>query len=319
MPAVATFGFFDGVHTGHQELIKIAKSIGNESNLQVKAVTFRRHPQEVFHRKSIPLIQPCSLRVEALKRAGAETVHLLNFNQEIANLSAKDFIKDYLIEKFGCHHLVIGVDAAIGKSREWGVKEIASYFTSLGSDYSARIVPFSLYENCKVGSRTIREYVLSGRLHSAYEALGRPYSIKGRVRHGFKRGRTLGVPTANITFSANKIKRLVLPPKGVYLSIVMFSKGVFPGVSNLGVRPSVSNEDILSLETHILTDSLHANELYGEKLEVFLISFFREEIKFSSVENLKLQLMDDIFLATKASSTGEFLSVIDGVKRWCGA
>ena len=282
---VATIGNFDGVHLGHQavlgQLSKEAKKLG----LPEVVITFEPYPQEFFA-KSDQCYRLTKFREksDALNKFLVDRLLLLRFNQKFANIEAKQFIKEILVKKLGVKFLVVGDDFCFGKGRLGNYELLKEMGRQLGFKV-ARMATFQI-ENERVSSTRIRNALFAGDFNLANKLLGRHYKISGKVCSGAKLGRTIGFPTANILLHR---RRCVL--NGVFIVNVdgLGNKSV-PGVANIGVRPTVKGGQESRLEVHLFDFS---SDIYGRHLDVNFLEKIRDEIKFDSFEDLKLQISRD--------------------------
>lgn len=291
MPAVAcaaTIGFFDGVHRGHQYLIRqvvqCAASRGQASLL----VTFRRHPRQVMHADYQPqLLSTFEEKCALLAATGADYCATLDFTMELAALSARQFMADILRDKFGVRTLVIGYDHRFGHDRVAGFADYVEYGRELGMEV-VRAEPFSM-GGVNVSSSVVRACLCDGEVAMAARCLGRPYALSGTVVEGFHEGHGLGYPTANLQ-PEDPCK--LVPKGGVYAVKVRLQgrQAAFAGMLNIGTRPTLDNGDNRSIEVYLLDFS---GDLYGCRLTLDFICRLREEKKFRNKGELANQLRAD--------------------------
>lgn len=283
-----TIGTFDGVHIGHQKIIKklneTAAANGGESVL----FTFHPHPREVLNPSDpIPLIQTKEEKLDKLKRLGLKNVILYPFSKSFSETPAETFIREFLIDKIKMKAVVIGYDHQFGKNREGSLEHFKKI--SLESQFSVDEIPAQDIDDIHVSSTKIRNALIEGDLKTANSYLGEPFQLNGTVVSGKSIGKTIGYPTANIKIAAaNKI----IPKKGVYLIRCCWQQKVYFGMMNIGSRPTFENskESNLSIEIHIFD---FQNEIYGDYLQVELLAYIREEQKFESANALQQQLSND--------------------------
>ena len=291
MPAVAcaaTIGFFDGVHRGHQYLIRqvvqCAASRGQASLL----VTFRRHPRQVMHADYQPqLLSTFEEKCALLAATGADYCAPLDFTMELAALSARQFMADILRDKFGVRTLVIGYDHRFGHDRVAGFADYVEYGRELGMEV-VRAEPFSM-GGVNVSSSVVRACLCDGEVAMAARCLGRPYALSGTVVEGFHEGHGLGYPTANLQ-PEDPCK--LVPKGGVYAVKVRLQgrQAAFAGMLNIGTRPTLDNGDNRSIEVYLLDFS---GDLYGCRLTLDFICRLRDEKKFRNKGELANQLRAD--------------------------
>jgi riboflavin kinase/FMN adenylyltransferase len=280
---VLTIGNFDGVHLGHRRVVSALVNKAKELNCASAVLVFEPQPQELFSPENAPA-RLCRLRdkYSLLEKLGVERLICVNFNRKFANQSAEQFIEELLVKKLGIKHLIVGDDFHFGKNRVGNYQML----TQAGEKFGFSVTDTASFKlsDCRISSTEIRQALEHDKLADAEKMLGRPYSIIGRVFHGDKRGRQLGFPTANVL-----LKRRVSPISGVYVVKVLSRFGNFFGVANIGSRPTVAGIR-QQLEVHIF--DFDAN-LYGMTIEVVLMEKLRNEMKFSSLEALTLQIAKD--------------------------
>ena len=283
-PSVVSIGNFDGVHAGHVRLLSLLKEQAQTLGVKTTAMTFEPHPHEFFSPQNAP---PRLLRwrdkLEKLTEAGVDQVFSLRFNQALAQTSAEDFVKKYLVDGLGVQHVVIGDDFRFGRKRTGDVHLLRELGERWG--FCISTVDTCMIAGERVSSSRIREALRQDNFDLAEELLGYRYAIQGRVAHGDQRGRTIGFPTANIVLPHDNI-----PVWGVYAVRVHFAgRGPQAGVANIGIRPTVGGERVL-LEVHIFDFS---DEIYAERVRVEFQTKIRPERRFESFEALKEQIARD--------------------------
>lgn len=286
--SVVTLGNFDGVHRGHQVILEKLAACAKQRNLPSVLITFEPQPKEYFNPETAPA-RLTSLREKVLwlQQFSLQNLLCLRFNEQLANLSAEDFISKILLEKLRVRQLLVGDDFRFGYQRKGDIALLEKYAAE--NHFIVSVVPKLEYGSDVVSSTRIRAALKNADLTEAAELLGRPYSISGRVVAGDKRGRQLGFPTANI-----RLQRLVSPVHGVYaVRVKGYNNRVLYGVANIGSRPTIAGKQFL-LETHIFDFNA---DLYGQHLEIELLQKIRAEKKFTSLDELKAQIIED---ATKA-------------------
>lgn len=284
---VLTVGSFDGVHLGHQQIIKQLRALSGDSNSLEVLVTFHPHPKEVLSPtadRSVELLTPLEEKLRLLEKLGLPVITVLPFTREFSKTGYREFVTDILIKKLKMKKMVIGHDHTFGRNREGHAEQLEELGKS--ANFSVTVIqPFFLGKEI-VSSSRIRQLLKSGEVEIANKLLGRKYSIQGIVEKGENRGTTLGFPTANIRPSSpNKL----IPKKGVYAVEVELSGQRYRGMMNIGHRPTF-NFDPLTLEVHIFNFS---SLIYGESIEVSCKKFIREEMKFRNPEELKSQIEKD--------------------------
>ena len=282
---VLSIGNFDGIHLGHHAVL--SRLLKEAERLQVPAtvMTFEPQPAELFAGNNAPArLSRLRDKFVQLEKLQLDRLLCVSFTHEFANLSANEFIEELLIKKLNVKFLVVGDDFHFGYQR---LGDFAS-LQEAGKKYGFEVVDTrSLSQDaCRVSSTRIRSALAKGQLQQAEQMLGRKYSIAGRVGHGRKLGRTIGVPTANLF-----LKRRVSPVSGVFVvSVLGIDDKVYRGVANIGSRPTVQGER-QQLEVHIFD---FQGDLYGLQLEVSLEKKLRDEVRFDSFAELKVQIDKDI-------------------------
>ena len=275
-PDVTCIGAFDGVHLGHQALINMAKSISTKYQI----LTFDPVPKKYFdimHR----LLSTKDMKIDILSRFNPESVIFLNF-EDVKDLNPKDFC-NILEKKLNTKSIVVGKDFKFGKNREGDVNFLIKYF----GKSNVHVLNDYVVNDSKISSTLIKSTINQGNLDLANQYLGYSYKLKGTVMHGNRMGHQIGFPTANISIDIN----LVVPKFGVYEVVVIKDDKTYKGVMNVGNKPTVSDDINLCYEVHILDFD---EDIYESVLEVELLSFIREEIKFDNIDQLKTQIALDI-------------------------
>ncbi len=285
-----TIGVFDGVHRGHQMLIRRMLDEGRARGLTGGVVSFHPSPINVL-RPDVPFSYLDSLeqRVEHLLEIGIDFVSVVGFTSELAQVSAEDFVR-LLYEEANMRLLVVGEDFVLGRGREGTTERL----TAIGDEIGFEVVPVPLLEASAdaVSSTRIRRALEQGEMDTVERLLTRPFSLRGPVLRGEERGRTIGFPTLNIGVSADR----ALPSNGVYVTRATLADGrSFEACTNIGVRPTFDGQE-RRVETHLLD---FEGDLYGEVVTVELLSRLRAEQKFDGVEALTAQIARDV-QATRA-------------------
>ena len=279
---VLTIGSFDGVHTGHQKIIKRLVKKAHELKLPSLVISFSVSPESYFGRPKAIL---SSFRDKHLflKSIGVDKHLLIRFNGSFSQTSATSFVENILVEKLRVRHCFIGDDFRFGKDRQ-GDYKLLEKLSKPNSFIAEKVGRVSL-ENKRVSSSSVRQCLASGNFSMAKKLLGRPFKISGRVSHGDKKRRTIGFPTINVCIS-----RRLSPVLGVFNVLVEINKKIYPGVCNVGKRPTVGGEKTL-LEVFIFDFN---REIYGERVNIVFKQKSREEMKFDSFEELKQQIAKDV-------------------------
>ena len=292
--AAVAVGAFDGVHRGHRAVIAQAAEAARTRGAPLGVVSFDPHPRRWFQPESAPFrLMSADQMATALAPLGVKRLYLLPFDAEMAAMSDADFARRVLAEGLGIVHAAVGFDFTFGKGRSGSPEALKAYGRDLGFTVSVaeRIDDAS---GLKLSSSAVREALAAGDMDRAAAILGRPFAIAGEVVHGDKRGRTIGVPTANV-----RMGDYMRPAYGVYATRTRLADGrVVDGVANLGVRPMFETpEPLLEVWLFDFDDSL-----YGQVIETELVAFLRGELKFDGLDALKVQIDADAQAARAALS-----------------
>jgi len=295
-------GNFDGIHQGHVKLLKTAKLNAHQNDLAFGVVTFDPHPRDFFNLGNSPFKLLDSLEKEnLLRQIGVNYLIVIEFNNELKNCSANEFLSKILNETFKVTKMFAGSNFRFGKNREGTIEGNRNFASKLGLEITA--VDLKQTNSIKdkelkiISSQTIRKLIQDGQLNLANKLLGRNWCITGVVEQGKQQGREIGFPTANLN-----IKNFLKPPLGVYVTRLKIidqknletSNDWLPSISNIGTRPTVSGNSI-NLETHIigLNDKDPDINLYDKRIKVEFLEFLRSENKFNSLSELKKQIEFD--------------------------
>ncbi len=282
----ATIGFFDGVHRGHRYLIDNLIDKAKKNRNKAVIITFVKHPKEVLIENTTQeIITTLDEKLKLFEQCGVDACFLLEFSKEMSKLSAFEFIKTYLKDKLRVTSWLVGYDHRIGHNRTENFINYQQYAEELGIE-AIEVKQFIYKDNLKINSTTIREFLKQGNLLVANEMLTYPFFFSGKVVAGFKIGRTIGFPTANLELEKGKI----LLAKGVYAVKVEFQNKCYNGMMNIGVRPTLSNEEVKTVEVYIID---FEQDIYNQRLKISVYQKIRNEIKFSTIEELGKQLEKD--------------------------
>ena len=286
-PCAATVGFFDGLHAGHRFLIEELKATAKIQNLKSVVITFSVHPLKVLNSGFKPeILTTLSEKLTQLSTTGIDTCIVLDFTIGMANLSAYEFLETILKEKFNVHTLLVGHDHRFGHNRTDGFPEYKKYGEALGMNVIS-CLQYNTDVDKHISSSEIRNALKKGEIEFANRLLTYEYSINGKVIEGFKVGRTIGYPTANISISdPDKL----IPAIGVYAVRVKWNNSAYKGMMNIGHRPTLENGSNISIEVHILD---FKEDIYNQNLEIDFICKIRNEQKFKDIDELKEQLQKD--------------------------
>ena len=289
--SAVSIGVFDGVHRGHQEVLAdLTAQAAELGGLDKAVLTFDPHPRAILEPDApAHLLATVEQRLEWLELAGMDIVGVLPF-PAVRDMQPHFFIRRVLTEALSARVVVVGVDFRFGVGRSGNVDTLWSAGQELG--FAVDGVPLLSEALSPLSSSRIRHLVKDGEVAAAAELLGRPFTMRGVVVRGDGRGRTIGVPTANMAVAEN----LVLPARGVYASQVTVSGGVFPAVTNVGIRPTFDGEKV-TVESHLLDVE---QDMYGMTIDVAFLRRLRDEQRFDGVEALLAQIQADIVAARSA-------------------
>lgn len=283
---VATIGFFDGVHLGHRFLIDELKRIARERNQPSAVITFPKHPRAVLHADYQPkLLNSFEEKLEQLATTGIDYCIVLDFTAELSRLTAQEFIGSILAEKLHVAALLIGYDHRFGRNREDGFDQYVAYGAANGMEV-IKAYPYDEGRTA-VSSSEIRRLLAEGNVEEADRLLTYPYQLRGTIVNGYKVGRKLGFPTANIQVD-EPFK--IIPGIGVYAVWVYLKGEKYKGMLYIGDRPTLDNGKNITLEVNILDFS---GDIYNNEITVTFIYYVRGDVKFNSLDELKEQLGRD--------------------------
>ena len=282
--SAVTLGKFDGLHLGHQLLLDQVKSYKKLGYTTIM-FSFLYHPCNLLSDKEFELIYTEEEKLAKLKKYGIDVLVSYPFTEETRNMEPEDFIKEILVDKLDAKVIVVGSDFHFGHERRGDIKLLQKQEKVYG--YKVIVCEKKRNVDSVISSSIIRNELKDGNLEAVNEMLGQPYSITGEVIHGRRIGRTLGMPTTNIYPAPGKL----LPPCGVYASKTLIDGIYHPGVTNIGYKPTVGGENRKGVETYLFDFD---QDLYGRVIEVALYTYVRPEVKFASLEELKLKMQGDI-------------------------
>ncbi|MFM7021654.1 MAG: bifunctional riboflavin kinase/FAD synthetase [Flavobacteriales bacterium] len=284
--AVVTTGTFDGVHLGHQTILKRLKEIAAREKAETVVLTFDPHPRIVIYNDTnIRLITTLPEKIALLEKEGIDHLIVIPFTKEFSRISSIDFIRNILVGTIGTSRLVIGYNHLFGRNREGSFEHLMEYGPVYG--FEVEEIPAKEIDSVDISSTKIREALEVGNVALANKYLGHPFSLNGKVIEGNKKGRTIGFPTANIEVG-NQHK--MIPGIGVYAVKLTIDGKEHGGMMNIGYRPTIQEEGNVSIEVHVFDFS---GDLYGRELEVLPLKKIRDEQKFASLDKLKEQLNND--------------------------
>ena len=286
-PLALSIGMFDGVHLGHQSIIKKLSSISKEKKLESAILTFWPHPRIIFNpNDDLKLLNSIEEKTYLLEKNNVQNLFLKAFDEDFRNLTGEEFVQQILIEKLNVKHLIIGYDHTFGKNKSGDFNLLKKMSAEFG--FEVEQVEAVDFHDKHISSTQIRNALSEGKIKEANEMLGYDYSISGTVIHGKKIGRTIGYPTANI--EVNPIK--ILPKKGAYIVDVFVKNQQLKGMLSIGTNPTIGENNI-SVEVYILDFD---DYIYGEQISVNFRDFLHDEIKFESLEKLVERLDEDKIL-----------------------
>ena len=289
-----TVGVFDGVHRGHQELIKKITVGAHAHEAPAVVLTFDPHPASVLGGHEIKCLTLPSERAELLGQLGVDVVITQRFTRELASVTAYDFMMR-LTRQLGLRHLLIGYDFALGKGREGNATRLTEIGAELG--YSVEVVPALSDESGVISSTAIRKLIEVGSVAEAARLLGRLYRLHGPVIRGDGRGRTIGIPTANIAYSSEKM----IPARGIYACWAYIGGQQYQAAINIGTNPTFTpDKQMPNVEAYLLDFN---RDVYGEDLRLDFVARLRDELKFDSVDGLVKQIWDDVELTRRILGT----------------
>ena len=284
-PKAVAVGKFDGVHLGHRKLIRELTD-KKEEGLSTAILTFDPSPEIFFGRGVTDELCTKEDKREIFEALGIDLLVELPFNRETAATPADEFVRRYLADGLHAEFIAAGSDLSFGDKGAGNfilLQELAPKF-----GYTARMISKVQFEGAEISSTRIRGMIEEGQMEKAAQCLGMPYTVSGRILHGRALGRTIGFPTINLDWPSGKL----LPPRGVYASMVLIEGKQFPGLTNIGMNPTVegSQAHTIRMETYLYDGS---GDLYGKDAKVSLLSFRRPEMTFESVERMREQIQRD--------------------------
>lgn len=277
-------GFFDGVHQGHKVVLKNAVNLARQNNLKSAIITFKEHPLCYLQNRTPQYIIPPQDRIELIAQQGIDYVYMLDFDEDVADLIAADYLKDVLVKFFKPKFITTGFNHFFGAGKKGDAAMLRAYQDTYGYKYFE--VPPITYNNTLISSSKIRQLVSEGAVENIKKLLGTDFYIKGRVVTGNRIGRTISFPTANIQYPDNIIKAA----RGVYIAVVDIDGKKYPSVANLGRRPTIKGNHNLLLEAYLLDFN---DNIYDKDIKVYFLKKIRNEQKFDSLPDLKSQLVKD--------------------------
>lgn len=282
---IATVGNFDGVHVGHQAIIRRVVTLASELSVLSVAVTFDPVPKKVLQPETAPpLIETLEQRLEHLEALGLDHTIVVRFDQNFANHSPEEFVTKYLVGVLRVRGVVVGQNFSFGHEKRGNL----GLLKQLGAehDFITEGIPEVRIGNQRISSTLIRELIKAGQMEDVRTYMGRPFALQGTIVPGEKLGGTIGIPTANL-----KVDNEIVPATGVYVTRTLLPDGKdIPSVTNVGFRPTVGGKT-LTVEAHLLG---YSGDLYGQKIQLQFFQKLREEMRFKSLDELKSKIHSDI-------------------------
>jgi riboflavin kinase / FMN adenylyltransferase len=290
---VVALGNFDGVHVGHQAILKTAIKHAQEVAGSALALTFDPLPSKVLNPARAPkLILTPEDKHELLRNFGVDAVIVLGFSRELSMLSPREFVRDYLLRRIGARAVVVGHNVSFGHLRAGNAEVMEQLGRELG--FESMVVGPVECDGIVVSSTRVREVIEAGDLKLAAILLGRPHFLRGPVVHGRERGRTIGFPTANI-----QSRTECLPPDGVYATRIVLEDGSYQSITNIGMRPTFGEPE-RTIEAHIFDFD---RDIYDLEIKLELVERIRPERKFESAQALAAQIASDLKRAREILAT----------------
>ncbi|XMB66421.1 riboflavin biosynthesis protein RibF [Mycoplasmatota bacterium zrk1] len=280
---VVALGYFDGIHNAHMDLINRVIKIGKDEDLKTGIVTFHPHPSFVLNKDDITnFLTPLEIKLELIEEIDIDYVFIIEFDLETAKIKHKEFVEKFFVP-LNIKHVVAGFDNRYGHMGEGSINTLES-----DSNYTIQVIVINerTYNGKKIGSSYIRELLKQGKVNIIKDILGRFYSIDGFVTHGRGRGKSIGVPTANLALKYP----YSVPKKGVYVVRVFHDDNIYYGICNIGNNPTFNYNKNKTIEINILNFD---KDIYGDYLKIEFIDRIRSELKFNTIEELVLQIDKD--------------------------
>jgi riboflavin kinase/FMN adenylyltransferase len=294
-PTALTMGVFDGLHLGHQAIVRQVVERALIINATPTLVTFDPHPRQALRPETAPpLLQTFHQKIEGLKLLGMQQVVVLNFTRELAAMTAEDFVRLYLHEALQAREVYLGKGFFFGRDRLGSIETLREISHRLG--FFADEVGEVQVRGHRVSSTMIRRLLKAGRVNLARRMLGRPYGIEGQVIEGRRVGRQISFPTANL-----EIQNRVIPADGVYVTLALVGETWRRSVTNIGHRPTLVGDEESKVETHLIDFD---QELYGQTIRVRMLHRLRGEKKFSGIDELRAQITHDRDRAVRYFNSG---------------
>jgi riboflavin kinase/FMN adenylyltransferase len=284
-PTVLTLGVFDGLHLGHQAIMKKTVERAKSLSLVSTAITFDPHPRSILHPDAAPpLLQTLDQRLANFEFLGIQQAIVIRFDKEFASTQAEDFIREVIVSRLHAREVYIGKDFAFGSGRKGNIELLKTLGNELG--FNAEAIGDVMLRGRRVSSSEIRKLLSDGKVNIVRAMLGRPYGIEGVIVQGSNRGHQLGFPTANL-HPHNR----VIPKFGVYVTTTLIDGRWYNSITNVGIRPTFETDSEPSIETFIFDFD---GNLYGDVIRVRFLHRIRNEKRFENIEQLKQQIQRDV-------------------------
>ena len=283
--SILTIGTFDGVHIGHNKILKRLIQDSKKNNLSSLVMTFFPHPRMILNKShDIKMIDTISEKINLLEKTGLDNLIIHPFDNNFSKIRAKEFVEEILVKKLKIKEIIIGYDHKFGKDREASVEDLKKF----GKDYmfTVKEIPAQEIDSIAISSTKIRNAILNGEIEKCNKFLGRNFILTGKVVYGDGLGKKIDFPTANIEI---KETYKITPKNGVYLVKTKINSNTYFGMMNIGIRPTVGGTN-KSLEIHFFN---FKDNIYGKNVSIEIIKKIRDEEKFSSIDQLKIQLKKD--------------------------
>ncbi|RMC41593.1 riboflavin biosynthesis protein RibF [Lactobacillus sp. ESL0233] len=279
---VLALGFFDGVHRGHQQLIKVAKNTANSKGLPLVLMTFDRHPKEVYQNQVVSYIDTLDEKIYKMRQLGVDYLLVMHFNEQFSKVSAQEFV-DNIIVKLNTETVVAGFDYTYGPKNIANMQNLPKFAQNR---FEIITVPEQTYNGQKIGSTEIKRAIKNGKMDLVKDLLGTPYVMSGYIGHGLRNGHKLGFPTANLVWDENK----VIPKVGVYATRTMINGKWYESMTSVGYNVTINSAQKIYIESNLFGFS---EEAYDQKIIIKWYKYTRGEIKFANLNQLKEQMKQD--------------------------
>lgn len=281
-------GFFDGVHEGHKVVLKNTVNLAKQNGIKSAVITFRDHPLCYLQNRTPQYIISLEDRIELIKSQGIDYAYILEFDENIADYHAMDYLKEVLVKNFTPKFITTGFNHYFGVNKQGNAELLRN--NQKNYNYKFYEIPPITFNSTLISSTKVRQFISEGELKNIKNLLGYDFYLKSKVIEGKKIGRTISFPTANIKYPDDIIKL----PKGSYIAEVEVENRTYPAVVNVGIRPTVSNEKKLLVEAHLMDFN---ENIYGKDIKIGFKNKIRNEKKFESLSDLKKQIIEDVKVA----------------------